>query len=100
MQVQIPDDSDFVSFRDQCLGTEGWVSHYSKRGATVWGREEGEENRGVQKIKVSTRRVSGRFQPGRVASGPGEDSGPCSLGPRSSEPSGPNVGQAGEVRER
>lgn len=61
MQVQIPDDADFISFRDQCLGTDGWVSRYSRRGVAVWCPEEGEESRGVQKVKVSTGMGSGHL---------------------------------------
>lgn len=57
MQVQIPDDSDFLSFRDQCLGTDGWLSHYSKKGVTVWCPREAEQSGGVQKVKVSARMV-------------------------------------------
>lgn len=57
MQVQIPDDSDFLAFRDQCLGTEGWLSHYNKKGVTVWCPQDPEESGGVQKVKVSTRMV-------------------------------------------
>lgn len=49
--MQIPDDSDFCSFREQCLSTEGWTSRYSKGGVTVWGREE--DSSTVQKLKVS-----------------------------------------------
>lgn len=51
MPVQIPDDSDFCSFREQCLSTEGWTSRYSKGAVTVWGREE--DSSTVQKLKVS-----------------------------------------------
>lgn len=54
MQVQIPDDSDFLSFRDQCLATDGWTSHYSKKGVTVWCPQQAQEGGGVQKVKVST----------------------------------------------
>ncbi|XP_039463325.1 arf-GAP with Rho-GAP domain, ANK repeat and PH domain-containing protein 3-like isoform X2 [Oreochromis aureus] len=50
MPVQIPDDSDFCSFREQCLSTEGWTSRYSKGGVTVWGREE--DSSTVQKLKM------------------------------------------------
>ncbi|XP_062249509.1 START domain-containing protein 10 [Platichthys flesus] len=50
MPVQIPDDSDFSSFRDQCLSTDGWISRYSKGGVTVWCREE--ESKAVQKLKM------------------------------------------------
>ncbi len=53
MPVQIPDDSDFSSFKDQCLSADGWISRYSKGGVTVWCREE--ESRSVQKLKVSNR---------------------------------------------
>lgn len=51
MQAQIPDDSDFLSFRAQCLGTEGWLSRYSRKGVTVWCPQE--KSGGVQKVKVS-----------------------------------------------
>lgn len=51
MPVQIPDDSDFSSFKDQCLSSEDWISRYSKGGVTVWCREE--ESKSVQKLKVS-----------------------------------------------
>lgn len=52
MQVQIPDDSDFSSFRDQCLSPDGWLSRWNKGGVSVWSREE-EDSRGIQKLKVS-----------------------------------------------
>uniref|UniRef100_A0A672YYX5 START domain-containing protein 10 n=1 Tax=Sphaeramia orbicularis TaxID=375764 RepID=A0A672YYX5_9TELE len=32
MPVQIPDDSDFSSFKDQCLNADGWISRYNKGG--------------------------------------------------------------------
>lgn len=63
MPVQIPDDSDFSSFKDQCLSTEGWSSRYNKGGVTVWCRQE-EESRTVQKLKVGHRTsesIRGRF---------------------------------------
>ncbi|XP_040031569.2 START domain-containing protein 10 [Gasterosteus aculeatus] len=50
MPVQIPDDSDFSSFKDQCLSLDGWTSRYSKGGVTVWCREE--ESRTVQRLKM------------------------------------------------
>uniref|UniRef100_A0A3Q3Q1E8 START domain-containing protein 10 n=1 Tax=Monopterus albus TaxID=43700 RepID=A0A3Q3Q1E8_MONAL len=50
MPVQIPDDSDFSSFKDQCLSTDGWISHYNKGGVTVWCQEE--ESKTVQKLKM------------------------------------------------
>ncbi|XP_041845528.1 START domain-containing protein 10 isoform X1 [Melanotaenia boesemani] len=50
MPVQIPDDSDFSSFRDQCLSVDGWTSRYNKSGVTVWCREE--ESCTVQKLKM------------------------------------------------
>lgn len=56
MPVQIPDDSDFSSFRDQCLSPDGWTSRYNKGGVTVWCREG--ESQTVQKLKVRIR--SGR----------------------------------------
>lgn len=61
MQVQIPDDSVFCSFRDQCLSSDGWINSYNKGGVTVWCREE--ESQSVQKFKVSNRLISGRFKP-------------------------------------
>ncbi|XP_047441040.1 START domain-containing protein 10 [Mugil cephalus] len=53
MPVQIPDDSDFRSFRDQCLSPDGWTSRYNKGGVTVW-CQEGDEGHTVQKIKMRT----------------------------------------------
>lgn len=53
MRVQIPDDSDFCSFRDQCLSSDGWQSRYRKGDVTVWCREE--ESQSVHKLKVSNR---------------------------------------------
>ncbi|XP_047210253.1 START domain-containing protein 10 isoform X2 [Girardinichthys multiradiatus] len=50
MPVRIPDDSDFSSFKDQCLSTDGWNSRYNKSGVTVWCREE--DSSSVQKIKM------------------------------------------------
>ncbi|KAM4586988.1 START domain-containing protein 10 isoform 2-T2 [Fundulus diaphanus] len=50
MPVRIPDDSDFSSFKDQCLSPDGWSSRYSKGGVTVWCREE--DSSSVQKIKM------------------------------------------------
>uniref|UniRef100_A0A665UKI3 StAR-related lipid transfer (START) domain containing 15 n=1 Tax=Echeneis naucrates TaxID=173247 RepID=A0A665UKI3_ECHNA len=50
MPVQIPDDSDFSSFKDQCLSPDGWTSRYSKGGVTVWTRDQ--ENQTVQKLKM------------------------------------------------
>ncbi|KAM9833717.1 START domain-containing protein 10 [Syngnathus typhle] len=50
MAVQIPDDSDFSSFKDQCLGTQGWSRRYHKGGVTVWCRPDDSDN--VQKIKM------------------------------------------------
>ncbi|XP_023276449.1 START domain-containing protein 10-like [Seriola lalandi dorsalis] len=50
MPVQVPDDSDFSSFKEQCLSADGWTSCYSKGGVTVWCREE--ESRTVQKLKM------------------------------------------------
>lgn len=61
MQVQIPDDSDFLSFRDQCLGTDGWLSRYSKKGVTVWIPQEAEEGGGVQKVKVRRSYLRGQL---------------------------------------
>lgn len=53
MSVQIPDDSDFSSFKDQCLNLDGWTSRYNKGGVTVWCRDE--DSKTVQKIKVSNK---------------------------------------------
>ncbi|KAK7916245.1 hypothetical protein WMY93_012006 [Mugilogobius chulae] len=50
MPVQIPDDGDFSSFKDQCLNPEGWVPKYNKNNITVWCRAE--ESATVQKIKM------------------------------------------------
>ncbi|XP_021168319.1 START domain-containing protein 10 isoform X2 [Fundulus heteroclitus] len=50
MPVRVPDDSDFSSFKDQCLSPDGWSSRYSKGGVTVWCREE--DSSSVQKIKM------------------------------------------------
>uniref|UniRef100_H3CBW7 START domain-containing protein 10 n=2 Tax=Tetraodon nigroviridis TaxID=99883 RepID=H3CBW7_TETNG len=52
MQVQIPDDVAFLSFRDQCLATDGWLSRYSRKGVTVWCPQEAEGSGGVQKVKM------------------------------------------------
>lgn len=60
MPVQIPDDSDFSSFKDQCLSSEGWISRYNKGGVTVWCREE--ESRSVQKLKVSPPHPAGTYE--------------------------------------
>jgi len=59
MPVQIPDDSDFSSFKNQCLSADGWTSRYSKGGVTVWCREE--ESSTVQKLKVSGARATLRL---------------------------------------
>ncbi|XP_057706408.1 START domain-containing protein 10 [Corythoichthys intestinalis] len=50
MAVQIPDDSDFSSFKDQCLSGQGWNQRYHKGGVTVWCRPD--DGDGVQKIKM------------------------------------------------
>uniref|UniRef100_A0A8D2ZZP0 START domain-containing protein 10 n=1 Tax=Scophthalmus maximus TaxID=52904 RepID=A0A8D2ZZP0_SCOMX len=50
MPVQVPDDSDFSSFKDQCLSSDGWTSRYSRGGVTVWCR--GEEGHNVQTLKM------------------------------------------------
>lgn len=52
MPVQIPDDTDFLSFRDQCESQDGWVARYNKGGVTVWCRDE--ECKTVQKLKASS----------------------------------------------
>lgn len=51
MPVQIPDDSDFSSFKEQCESQEGWIARYNKGSVTVWCRAE--ESKGVQKLKAS-----------------------------------------------
>ncbi|XP_077388738.1 START domain-containing protein 10 isoform X2 [Festucalex cinctus] len=50
MAVQIPDDSDFSSFKDQCLGSQGWSRRYHKGGVTVWCQPDDGDN--VHKIKM------------------------------------------------
>ncbi|KPP64810.1 PCTP-like protein-like [Scleropages formosus] len=40
MPLQVPDDSDFSSFKAQCEDHEGWSARYSKGGVTVWCRDE------------------------------------------------------------
>ncbi|XP_055016063.1 START domain-containing protein 10 [Boleophthalmus pectinirostris] len=50
MPVQIPDDRDFSSFKDQCLNPEGWIPKFNKNNITVWIRAE--ESATVQKIKM------------------------------------------------
>ncbi|MEQ2297349.1 hypothetical protein AMECASPLE_033943 [Ameca splendens] len=60
MPVRIPDDSDFSSFKDQCLSTDGWNSRYNKSGVTVWCREE--DSSSVQKIKKSRKDGNISFQ--------------------------------------
>ncbi|XP_048399607.1 START domain-containing protein 10 [Stegostoma tigrinum] len=49
--VQVPDDAQFSSFREQCERQEGWLVQYNKGGTTVWNRQP-EENRTVQKLKM------------------------------------------------
>ncbi|XP_026081609.1 START domain-containing protein 10-like [Carassius auratus] len=49
MPVQIPDDADFLSFRDQCESQDGWVARYNKGVVTVWCRDE--ECKTVQKTQ-------------------------------------------------
>jgi len=51
MPVQIPDDTDFLSFREQCESQDGWVARYNKGVVTVWCRDE--ECKTVQKLKAS-----------------------------------------------
>ncbi|XP_028816181.1 START domain-containing protein 10 [Denticeps clupeoides] len=50
MPVQIPDDGDFASFKEQCENHDGWAARYNKGGVTVWCRDE--DSRGVQKLKM------------------------------------------------
>lgn len=51
MPVQIPDDTDFASFKEQCETQDGWIARYNKGGVTVWCRDE--ETNTVQKLKAS-----------------------------------------------
>ncbi|XP_060782968.1 START domain-containing protein 10 [Neoarius graeffei] len=51
MPVQIPDDADFASFKEQCESEEGWIQRYSKAGVMVWCQAE--ETKAVQKLKMS-----------------------------------------------
>lgn len=51
-EVQIPDDSDFRSFRDQCLAADGWLSRCTKGAVTVWSHQGEPSSGGVQKLKV------------------------------------------------
>uniref|UniRef100_A0A4W5R6K1 START domain-containing protein n=1 Tax=Hucho hucho TaxID=62062 RepID=A0A4W5R6K1_9TELE len=51
MPVQIPDDADFTSFKEQCENHEGWTARYSKGSVTVWCRDE--ECKTIQKLKAS-----------------------------------------------
>ena len=58
MPVQIPDDTDFTSFKEQCENHEGWLARYNKGGVTVWCRAE--ESSTVQKLKASRAHLSRR----------------------------------------
>lgn len=49
--MQIPDDADFASFKEQCESEEGWIQRYNKAGVSVWCRDE--ETKTVQKLKAS-----------------------------------------------
>lgn len=60
MPVQIPDDTDFASFKDQCENHEGWIARYNKGGVTVWCRD-GDDSKGVQKLKASVRHFPNSF---------------------------------------
>lgn len=51
MPVQIPDDTDFSSFKEQCENHEGWTARYNKGSVTVWCRDE--ECKTIQKLKAS-----------------------------------------------
>ncbi|XP_058853033.1 START domain-containing protein 10-like [Acipenser ruthenus] len=51
MPVQVPDDSDFNSFREQCEKVDGWTVHYNKAGVTVWCRDQ-QQSETVQKLKM------------------------------------------------
>jgi len=55
MPVQIPDDTDFTSFKEQCENHEGWLARYTKGAVTVWCRTE-ESHGAVQKLKASRKR--------------------------------------------
>ncbi|XP_078062086.1 START domain-containing protein 10-like [Mustelus asterias] len=48
--VQIPDDLDFRSFRDECRSESGWTMKYNKPGITVW-IQMMEEDKSSHKIK-------------------------------------------------
>ncbi|XP_070300761.1 START domain-containing protein 10 [Salvelinus sp. IW2-2015] len=50
MPVQIPDDTDFTSFKEQCENHEGWTARYNKGSVTVWCRDE--ECKTIQKLKM------------------------------------------------
>ncbi|MGH0127093.1 UNVERIFIED_CONTAM: hypothetical protein FKN15_043782 [Acipenser sinensis] len=56
MPVQVPDDSDFNSFREQCENVDGWTVHYNKAGVTVWCRDQ-QQSETVQKLKASMKIV-------------------------------------------
>lgn len=52
--VQIPDDTTFLSFKQQCESTEGWINRYSKGGMEVWMQPTSPDTRAagvVHKIK-------------------------------------------------
>uniref|UniRef100_A0A8C3KZ16 START domain-containing protein n=1 Tax=Chrysolophus pictus TaxID=9089 RepID=A0A8C3KZ16_CHRPC len=48
--VQIPDDRDFVAFREECESDRDWKVSYSKGSVSVWVRAGGSESC-VQSIK-------------------------------------------------
>ncbi|XP_042182018.1 START domain-containing protein 10-like [Oncorhynchus tshawytscha] len=50
MPVQIPDDTDFTSFKEQCENQEGWTARYNKGSVTVWCRDE--DCKTIQKLKM------------------------------------------------
>ncbi|CAL8358031.1 unnamed protein product [Merluccius merluccius] len=50
MPVQIPDDADFTSFKEQCESHEGWLARYNRGGVTVWCSAE--DSNTVQKLKM------------------------------------------------
>ncbi|KAG8447636.1 hypothetical protein GDO86_014954 [Hymenochirus boettgeri] len=50
---QVPDDSLFLSFRDQCESTDGWQCSYSKSGIGVWMKPSSGKGSLVHTVKGS-----------------------------------------------
>ncbi|XP_072900442.1 START domain-containing protein 10 [Hemitrygon akajei] len=48
--VQVPDDVDFTSFREECNSDKGWCLKYKRSGITVWVQMT-EEEKALHKIK-------------------------------------------------